>query len=106
MGTVTTHYCTLQNTMKNFEKKIFFFIFNRVNLTARSAQRGGLLPKPNMSKMFASVGEPNAIKKWGIPHNFFSKCAIKRGIHHKCSSVGSALIKVKLRIKLGTQSAI
>jgi hypothetical protein len=34
-----------------------------------------------MSIMFASIGEPNAIKKSGFPHNFFSKCAIKRGIH-------------------------
>jgi hypothetical protein len=36
-----------------------------------------------MSIMFASIGEPNAIKKSGIAHNFFSKCAIKRGIHEK-----------------------
>jgi hypothetical protein len=33
--------------------------------------------------VFASIGEPNAIKKSGIPNNFFSKCAIKRGIHQE-----------------------
>jgi hypothetical protein len=37
-----------------------------------------------MSIMFASIGEPNAIKKSGTPNNFFSKCAIKRGIHLQC----------------------
>jgi hypothetical protein len=32
--------------------------------------------------MFVSIGDPNATKKSGIPNNFFSKCAIKHGIHH------------------------
>jgi hypothetical protein len=29
-------------------------------------------PSQNMSIMFTSIGEPNAIKKSGFPHNFFS----------------------------------
>jgi hypothetical protein len=48
---------------------------------------GGPLPKPNMSIIFASIGEPNAIKKSGIPNNFFSNCAIKRGIHHNIKTI-------------------
>jgi hypothetical protein len=35
------------------------------------AQRGGPLPKPNMSIMFARIGDPNAIIKSGIANNFF-----------------------------------
>jgi hypothetical protein len=64
----------LQQILKNSKK-----------FTVPCGQRGGPLPIPNISIMFASIGKPNAIKKSGIPNNFFSNCAIKRGIHQQGS---------------------
>ncbi len=39
------------------------------------AQRGGPLPKPNMSIMFALIGDSNATIKSGVPNIFFFESA-------------------------------
>jgi hypothetical protein len=80
---------------------------NSKNLTVPCGQWGEPLPKPNISIMFASIGELNAIKKSGIPNNFFSNCAIKRGIHLiKKGKILKDLMKICLALNIHLDFAL